>query len=235
MSSRKVAFIGLGVMGFPMAGHLANAGHDVTVYNRNAAKSKAWAKAYKGRTAATPAAAAKGADIVFSCVGNDDDLRSVVYGDKGIFAGLAKGAIFVDHTTASATVAREIHAAGRKLGFACIDAPVSGGQAGAESGAHDVLRLVSAARGNVLIEENSGGRSLLAFPVESSVRACLLSLMRRRRVSGRRRRRRRVPLLAGGKRAQDERAAAAAGGERARLQLVQYLLRACDVRRAAKT
>ena len=139
MTSHKVAFIGLGVMGFPMAGHLSNAGHSVTVYNRTASKAKAWAKKYKGKTAATPAKAAAGADIVFSCVGNDDDLRSVVYGDKGILAGTKKGAIYVDHTTASAEVAREVAAAGRKRGISCLDGPVSGGQAGAENGALTVM------------------------------------------------------------------------------------------------
>ncbi|MBL8691053.1 MAG: NAD(P)-dependent oxidoreductase [Rhodospirillaceae bacterium] len=131
---RTVAFLGLGVMGYPMAGHLAKAGHKVTVYNRTGAKAKAWAAEYGGKSAATPAAAAKGAEIVFCCVGNDDDLRSVVYGDKGAFAGMAKGAIFVDHTTASAEVAREIEAAGAKLGIGVLDAPVSGGQAGAVNG-----------------------------------------------------------------------------------------------------
>jgi 3-hydroxyisobutyrate dehydrogenase len=131
---RTLAFLGLGVMGYPMAGHLAKAGHKVTVYNRTAAKAKAWVGEYGGRTAATPAAAAKGAEIVFACVGNDDDLRSIVYGDKGAFAGMAKGAVFVDHTTASAEVAREIEAAGAKLGLGVLDAPVSGGQAGAVNG-----------------------------------------------------------------------------------------------------
>jgi len=131
---RTVAFLGLGVMGYPMAGHLAKAGHKVTVYNRTGAKAKAWAAEYGGKSAATPAAAAKGAEIVFCCVGNDDDLRSVVYGDKGAFAGMAKGTIFVDHTTASAEVAREIEAAGTKLGIGVLDAPVSGGQAGAVNG-----------------------------------------------------------------------------------------------------
>src|SRR4030095_836350 len=103
---QKVAFLGLGVMGFPMAGHLANAGHQVTVYNRTASRAEAWLKKYKGQRAETPAAAAKGAAIVFACVGNDDDLRSIVYDDKGALAGMSAGAIFVDHTTASAEVAR---------------------------------------------------------------------------------------------------------------------------------
>ncbi len=130
----KAAFIGLGVMGFPMAGHLKRAGHDVTVYNRTAAKARAWAKTHGGAWKATPAEAAKGADIVCACVGNDADLRSVVYGAKGILAGMKPGAIFVDHTTASATVAREVEAAAKKLNLGFLDAPVSGGQAGAQNG-----------------------------------------------------------------------------------------------------
>jgi len=130
----KAAFIGLGVMGFPMAGHMKRAGHDVTVYNRTAAKARAWAKTYGGKWAPTPAEAAKDADIVCACVGNDDDLRSVVYGAKGILAGMKPGAIFVDHTTASATVAREVEAETNKRDLGFLDAPVSGGQAGAENG-----------------------------------------------------------------------------------------------------
>jgi 3-hydroxyisobutyrate dehydrogenase-like beta-hydroxyacid dehydrogenase len=136
---RKVAFLGLGVMGLPMAGHLALAGHDVTVYNRSAAKTKAWCDEFKGRFAATPAAAAKGADIVFCCVGNDDDLRAVTLGAEGAFAGMASGAIFADHTTASADVARELFAAAKNLGLQFIDAPVSGGQAGAQNGQLTVM------------------------------------------------------------------------------------------------
>jgi len=136
----KVAFIGLGVMGFPMAGHLAaKGGHEVTVYNRNAAKSKAWAEKFGGKSAPTPQAAAEGQELVMACVGNDDDLRSVTIGPDGAFAGIAKGAIFVDHTTASAEVARELDAAATKAGFHFIDAPVSGGQAGAENGALTVM------------------------------------------------------------------------------------------------
>jgi 3-hydroxyisobutyrate dehydrogenase len=130
----NLAFLGLGVMGFPMAGHLQKAGHSVTVYNRSAAKAAAWVAKHGGKSAATPAGAAKGADIVLACVGNDDDLRSVVYGDAGAFAGMAKGAIFVDHTTASAQVARELDKAASEKGFGFLDAPVSGGQAGAENG-----------------------------------------------------------------------------------------------------
>ena len=137
--SRKVAFLGLGVMGFPMAGHLAQAGHSVTVYNRTQPKSAAWVTEFGGRSAATPREAAAGAEIVFCCVGNDDDLRSVVLGDDGALAGMAKGTVFVDHTTASADVARELSAAAVKLGLQFIDAPVSGGQAGAQNGALTVM------------------------------------------------------------------------------------------------
>ncbi|MET0443958.1 MAG: NAD(P)-dependent oxidoreductase [Pseudorhodoplanes sp.] len=136
----KVAFIGLGVMGFPMAGHLATkGGHEVTVYNRNAAKAKAWAEKFGGKSAPTPKAAAEGQDFVMACVGNDDDLRSVTTGPDGAFSGMGKGKIFVDHTTASAEVARELDAAATKAGFHFIDAPVSGGQAGAENGALTVM------------------------------------------------------------------------------------------------
>jgi 3-hydroxyisobutyrate dehydrogenase len=136
---RKVAFVGLGVMGFPMAGHLAQAGHDVTVYNRTPAKAQAWTGEFKGRTAATPKAAAQGCDLVFSCVGNDDDLRSVVLGPEGALAGMKRGAVLVDHTTASANVARELSAAASKLGVQFVDAPVSGGQAGAQNGMLTVM------------------------------------------------------------------------------------------------
>jgi 3-hydroxyisobutyrate dehydrogenase len=137
--SQKVAFLGLGVMGFPMAGHLALAGHQVTVYNRSAAKAQAWADEFKGHTAATPRAAAAGADIVFCCVGNDDDLRSVVLGADGALAGMAPNTVFVDHTTASADVARELHAKAREAGLHFVDAPVSGGQAGAQNGMLTVM------------------------------------------------------------------------------------------------
>jgi 3-hydroxyisobutyrate dehydrogenase len=130
----KVAFLGLGVMGFPMAGHLVKAGHEVTVYNRTAKKAEEWVAKHKGKKAATPAEAAKGADLVCACVGNDDDLRSIVYGDQGAFAGMGKGVTFVDHTTASAIVARELDEEAKKRGFGFLDAPVSGGQAGAENG-----------------------------------------------------------------------------------------------------
>jgi len=130
----KLAFLGLGVMGYPMAGHLARAGHDVTVYNRSNAKAAKWVEAHGGRSAATPAAAAKGAEIVMMCVGNDDDVRAVAAGADGALSGMAKGTILVDHTTASAEVAREVDEAATKLGVAFLDAPVSGGQAGAENG-----------------------------------------------------------------------------------------------------
>jgi len=136
---RKVAFLGLGVMGYPMAGHLAGAGHHVTVYNRTAAKSAEWVAAHGGAAAPTPAAAAAAADIVFACVGNDDDLRSVTLGDTGAFAGMKKGALFVDHTTASASVARELAAAAAARGFRFVDAPVSGGNLGAINGALTVM------------------------------------------------------------------------------------------------
>lgn len=136
---RRVAFLGLGVMGHPMAGHLARAGHSVTVYNRTAAKAEAWVQEYGGACAATPAEAARGAEFVFCCVGNDDDLRSVVLGGQGAFAGMTKGAVFVDHTTASAEVARELYAAAAERGLHFIDAPVSGGQAGAVNGALTVM------------------------------------------------------------------------------------------------
>lgn len=135
----KVAFLGLGVMGFPMAGHLKKAGHDVTVYNRTSSRAAKWVESHGGAAALTPAAAAKGAEIVFACVGNDDDLRSVVYGDEGALAGMSVGSIFVDHTTASAEVAREIDAAAREAGLSFLDAPVSGGQAGAENGKLTVM------------------------------------------------------------------------------------------------
>ncbi|MBM3556593.1 MAG: NAD(P)-dependent oxidoreductase [Alphaproteobacteria bacterium] len=137
--SESVAFIGLGVMGYPMAGHLLRKGNQVTVYNRNGARAAAWAKEHGGKTAPTPAEAVKGAKIVLSCVGNDDDLRSVVYGPNGALAGMAKGAILVDHTTASADVAREIEAKAKAAGLGFLDAPVSGGQAGAQNGQLTVM------------------------------------------------------------------------------------------------
>ena len=135
----KVAFLGLGVMGYPMARHLKAKGHDVTVYNRTAAKAERWVGENGGRTAPTPRQAAEGQEIVFACVGNDDDLRQVTLGQDGAFQGMGKGAIFVDHTTASAEVARELYAAAQEKSFAFIDAPVSGGQAGAENGVLTVM------------------------------------------------------------------------------------------------
>ncbi|TCM81518.1 NAD(P)-dependent oxidoreductase [Rhodovulum steppense] len=130
----KVAFLGLGVMGYPMAGHLAARGHEVTVYNRTAAKAEVWVAQHGGRAAATPAQAAAGAEFVMACVGNDDDLRAVCTGAEGAFAGMAEGAVFVDHTTVSAAVTREMHEAAATAGIGFVDAPVSGGQAGAENG-----------------------------------------------------------------------------------------------------
>ena len=135
----KAAFIGLGVMGYPMARHLKARGHDVTVYNRTAARADKWAGENGGRTAATPREAANGQDIVFSCVGNDDDLAEIALGPDGAFQAMAPGAVFVDHTTASATIARRLDAAARERGFGFLDAPVSGGQAGAESGQLTVM------------------------------------------------------------------------------------------------
>jgi 3-hydroxyisobutyrate dehydrogenase len=136
----KVAFLGLGVMGFPMAGHLVKkGGHDVTVYNRTPAKAKAWTEKFGGKTAATPKAAAEGQDFVMCCVGNDHDLRAVTLGADGAFAGVKKGATFVDHTTASAEIARELDAAATRLGFKFVDGPVSGGSAGAENGVLTVM------------------------------------------------------------------------------------------------
>ena len=139
IAAQQVAFLGLGVMGHPMAGHLARAGHRVTVYNRTAAKAAQWAKEYGGASAPTPKAAVAGADLVFACVGNDDDLRAVTTGPDGAFAGMKPGAIFVDHTTASAEVARELDGAARTLGLRFIDAPVSGGNLGAINGALTVM------------------------------------------------------------------------------------------------
>jgi 3-hydroxyisobutyrate dehydrogenase len=135
----KVAFIGLGVMGYPMAGHLANAGHQVTVYNRTSDKAVTWANTYSGNTAATPAAATEGADFIFSCVGNDDDLRSVTTGPDGVFTNIKPGAIFIDNTTTSAEIARELSDIASQSGFTFLDAPVSGGQAGAENGKLTVM------------------------------------------------------------------------------------------------
>ncbi|MGD9865982.1 MAG: NAD(P)-dependent oxidoreductase [Pseudodonghicola sp.] len=135
----KVAFLGLGVMGYPMAGHLQKAGHEVTVYNRTAAKAEAWVKDYGGSSGATPRAAVAGADFVMACVGNDDDLRQVCTGPDGAFAGMAAGAIFVDHTTVSAKVTAEMYGAAKTAGLGFVDAPVSGGQAGAQNGVLSIM------------------------------------------------------------------------------------------------
>ena len=135
----NVAFLGLGVMGYPMAGHLQSAGHSVTVYNRTAAKAEAWVAEHGGAMATTPAEAAQGADFVMACVGNDDDLRGVCLGDTGAFAGMSKGAIFVDHTTVSAKVTAELYAASAELVLSFVDAPISGGQAGAENGVLSIM------------------------------------------------------------------------------------------------
>jgi 3-hydroxyisobutyrate dehydrogenase len=135
----KVAFLGLGVMGYPMAGHLKKKGHEVTVYNRSNAKAEKWAAEFGGKTARTPRAAAEGQEIVFACVGNDDDVRAVTLADDGAFAGMSKGAVFVDNTTDSATVARDLYKEAKARGLGFIDAPVSGGQAGAENGALTVM------------------------------------------------------------------------------------------------
>ena len=137
--SCNVAFIGLGVMGYPMAGYISKAGHNVTVYNRTDAKADKWISEYKGTKAVTPAKAAEGADYIFTCVGNDNDLREVTFGENGIFKTIKKGAIYIDNTTASATIAREIYEYAKKNEFGALDAPVSGGQAGAENGALTVM------------------------------------------------------------------------------------------------
>ncbi|HEX9570432.1 MAG TPA: NAD(P)-dependent oxidoreductase [Rhodospirillales bacterium] len=135
----NTAFIGLGVMGFPMAGHLVRAGHQVTVYNRSPKRAQEWVKKHGGKMAKTPAAAAKDADVVFSCVGNDDHLRQVAFGNDGILAGMKRGAVYCDHTTASAGIAKEIDAEAKKRGIGFLDGPVSGGQAGAENGVLTVM------------------------------------------------------------------------------------------------
>ncbi|WP_144435531.1 NAD(P)-dependent oxidoreductase [Roseovarius atlanticus] len=135
----KLAFLGLGVMGYPMAGHLASAGHDVCVYNRTAAKAEGWVKEHGGTSAPTPREAAEGAECVMACVGNDDDLRSVCLGEDGAFAGMEKGAVFVDHTTVSAQVTEELYAAAKEAGIGYVDAPISGGQAGAENGQLSIM------------------------------------------------------------------------------------------------
>ena len=137
--SCNVAFIGLGAMGYPMAGYISKAGHNVTVFNRTKSKAEKWISEYKGKMAESPAEAAKGAEYIFTCVGNDNDLREVTFGENGAFKNIQKGAVYIDNTTASATIAREIHEYAKKNGFGSLDAPVSGGQAGAENGALTVM------------------------------------------------------------------------------------------------
>ena len=137
--SCKVSFIGLGVMGYPMAGHISKAGHNVTVYNRTKSKAENWIKEHKGKMAETPEEAAKDSDFVFTCVGNDNDLKEVAIGKKGIFNTIKKGSIYIDNTTASAKIAKELYAHAKAHGFGFLDAPVSGGQAGAENGALTVM------------------------------------------------------------------------------------------------
>ena len=137
--SCNVAFIGLGVMGYPMAGYISKGGHNVTVFNRTKSKAEKWIKEYKGKMAETPADAANDAEYIFTCVGNDNDLREVTFGEKGVFKAINKGSVYIDNTTASATIAREIYEYAKKNGFGALDAPVSGGQAGAENGALTVM------------------------------------------------------------------------------------------------
>ncbi len=184
-TSRRVAFLGLGVMGYPMAGHLARAGHGVTVYNRTAAKADAWAAEYPGAVAATPHAAAGASDIVFSCVGNDDDLRSIVLGDRGALCAMKRGAIFVDHTTTSAAVARELSAMTASRGVHFIDAPVSGGNIGAVNGtltvmcggdasAFETLRPVALAYARAVTRIGNSGSGQLAKMVNQTAIAGLL-------------------------------------------------------------
>ena len=183
--SRKTAFLGLGVMGHPMAGHLARAGHSVTVYNRTAAKAQAWAGEFGGRAAPTPREAAAGADFVFACVGNDDDLRSIVLGEQGAFAGMKPGAVLVDHTTASAAIARELSAAAKAKGLSFVDAPVSGGQAGAvnglltvmcggEAAAFDAMRPVAMAFSRAVTLVGGSGAGQLAKMVNQ---VCIAGLV----------------------------------------------------------
>ena len=163
----KVSFLGLGVMGYPMAGHLAAKGHRVTVYNRTTAKAEAWVAEHGGGSAPTPREAASGAEFVICCVGNDDDLRSVVLGGDGALAGMEPGAVFVDHTTASANVARELQALARDKGIGFVDAPVSGGQAGAENGALTIMCGGAAAdydRAAPVIDAYARSHSLLGGP-----------------------------------------------------------------------
>ena len=172
----KLAWIGLGVMGYPMAGYLQKAGHDVTVYNRTSAKAEKWVSEYGGSSAATPKEAAEGASVVLACVGNDDDLRAVVVGDDGAFNGMGSGTLFVDHTTASADVARELYAAGKERGIGFVDAPVSGGQAGAENGVLTVMcggDQVDYDRAVPLIECYSKMRALLGESGAGQLTKCV--------------------------------------------------------------
>ena len=186
--AQDVAFLGLGVMGYPMAGHLARAGHRVTVYNRSPAKAAAWVAEYGGASAGTPAQAAAGAALVFCCVGNDDDLRAVALGAQGAFAGMRPGAVFVDHTTASATVARELHAAAAARGLAFVDAPVSGGQAGAVNGvltvmcggdapAFDAMRPVALAYARAVTLLGASGAGQLAKMVNQTAIAGMVQAL----------------------------------------------------------
>jgi 3-hydroxyisobutyrate dehydrogenase-like beta-hydroxyacid dehydrogenase len=172
-AARRVAFLGLGVMGYPMAGHLARAGHRVTVFNRTATKAEAWVQEYGGTAGATPRAAVGEAELVLACVGNDADLRSVVLGDDGAFAGMKPGAVFVDHTTASAEIARSLHAEAGRRGLHFVDAPVSGGQAGAVNGAltvmcggdtapFEAMRLVASAYAKAVTRVGASGAGQLA-------------------------------------------------------------------------
>ena len=185
VAAQRVAFLGLGVMGAPMAAHLARAGHAVCVYNRTTAKAEAWVREHGGTHAATPAAAAAGADFVLACVGNDDDLRAVVLGPQGAFAGMKPGAVFVDHTTASAAVARELHGQAAAAGLAFVDAPVSGGQAGAENGvltvmcggdadAFEAMRPVAMAYARAVTRVGASGAGQLAKMVNQTCIAGLL-------------------------------------------------------------
>jgi len=185
IAPRRCAFLGLGVMGHPMAGHLARAGHAVTVYNRTAAKAQAWVAEYGGSAAATPAQAAREAAFVFACVGNDDDLRAITLGADGAFATMPQGAVFVDHTTASAEVARELCAAARERGLHFVDAPVSGGQAGAVNGAltvmcggdaepFEAMRPVAAAFSRAVTRIGASGAGQLAKMVNQVAIAGLL-------------------------------------------------------------
>jgi len=182
---RRVGFIGLGVMGYPMAGHLASAGHAVTVFNRTGSKAQAWVREHGGRQAMSPAEAARDADLLFTCVGNDDDLRSVVLGDNGAFAGLPAGSLLVDHTTASASLARELHLLAADRGLQFIDAPVSGGQSGAVNGTLTVMcggddavidaaRPVLAAYSRAVTRVGPGGSGQLAKMVNQICIAGLL-------------------------------------------------------------